>query len=259
MNEPKLVNFSTLSDENLDAFVGMKVFLSHEYIHSLMNKAVIMGFSIEAIKETFKYFLSENKTTIDVFRADYAAIINDDKFLEKLIAIANEIDNNGAVNSHSIKAALGNAQLSEFDNEDDYTEDEDQFSGIYPEFTSQFDPIKSSSVYNNSFKPQMNFYQSVGIKAATPTPTSAGSVLRPMSQQQIMQQQQQESTNLKNDKTNLRPIIIDANDVAMSSHPNSQTFMISRVKKVVDFFEKRGHPIYVILSNMRKEQIMAGE
>jgi hypothetical protein len=254
----KLVNFSTFPDDHLEKFVSTGIFLRNEFIHKLVEMTVQLGFSIETIKETLKLFLSESKTSIDLMRPDYESIINYDKFLERLIGVSNEVDNNSHL-ANKASSVVASGQTSEFDNDDDYTEDDDQFSGTYTntEITSQFDQIKNSSTYN-SFKPQMASYQSVSLKAVTPSSATALTAAAPTTLKTVSQQQQESANNLKNDKTNLRPIIIDANDVALSSHPNSQTFMISRVKKVVDYFEKRNHQIFVILSHWRREQIMAG-
>ncbi len=54
----------------------------------------------------------------------------------------------------------------------------------------------------------------------------------------------------------LRPIIVDCKDVAFSDHSNKQNFLLSRIKKVVDYFEKRNHQIYLIISQSRREQII---
>lgn len=46
--------------------------------------------------------------------------------------------------------------------------------------------------------------------------------------------------------------------MALSDHANKQIFLISRVKQVVEYFEKRQHRIFVILSQSRKDQIISG-
>jgi hypothetical protein len=71
----------------------------------------------------------------------------------------------------------------------------------------------------------------------------------------------QENQNLlKKDTSNLRPVIVDGNNVGMSAtvnvynHPHQ--FSFARIVKVVEFFEYRNHQIFVILPQWRKDQIM---
>lgn len=61
--------------------------------------------------------------------------------------------------------------------------------------------------------------------------------------------------NPQEDERNLRPIVVDGSDVGFCE--SSQTFELSRIKAVVDYFEKRRHRIFVILPQWRKDQILS--
>lgn len=76
--------------------------------------------------------------------------------------------------------------------------------------------------------------------------------------QQSFQEYVSESMHRLNDKSNLRPIIVDGSDVALSAQHNKQMFALGRVQKVIEYFEKRNHRIYVIIPQWRKEQIVSG-
>ena len=65
------------------------------------------------------------------------------------------------------------------------------------------------------------------------------------------------TTKSETSHTNLRPIILDCKDLALSDQANRQTFLVSRIKKAVEYFERRNHKIYAILSQSRRDQIMA--
>lgn len=76
---------------------------------------------------------------------------------------------------------------------------------------------------------------------------------------QLLQQQQlganSSSAIAQEDERNLRPIVVDGSDVGFCE--STQTFELSRIRAVVDYFEKRRHKIFVILPQWRKDQILA--
>lgn len=78
-----------------------------------------------------------------------------------------------------------------------------------------------------------------------------------LQQQQLQQQQGVNSSSAiaQEDERNLRPIVVDGSDVGFCE--STQTFELSRIRAVVDYFEKRRHKIFVILPQWRKDQILA--
>jgi hypothetical protein len=59
-----------------------------------------------------------------------------------------------------------------------------------------------------------------------------------------------------NDKSNLRPMIIDGNNVGKSIDKMSkQVFSFCRMRKAAEFFEKRNHVVFVILAQWRKDAL----
>ncbi len=286
MNETNSkIDFSSMSDEQLVNFVDSKAFFCESFIMSLVEQAIRLGFNIESIKETLKYFLQHARFSIDLKNPDYKSLIDSDKFLEKLISVSSQLEmsSNNANNISNKVGGRGSnlmtvSDLVDFD--DDYNDEDETYTSQYFNNEESFESKFNNNQFNGSLLKDFNY----GIKQQISsngnsqmdfqlpkkffTPAQGGvsglastsSIKKPMSSQQIAQQQHQEYVNqsmLKiNDKNNLRPIIVDANDVGLSSHPNSQIFMLSRVKKVADYFEKRNHQIYVILSSYRKENLL---
>lgn len=77
------------------------------------------------------------------------------------------------------------------------------------------------------------------------------------SKHQSLQEYVAASMHRLNDKANLRPIVVDGSDVALSGQPNRQLFSLGRVHTVVEYFDKRQHAVYVIVPQWRKEQLVA--
>lgn len=83
------------------------------------------------------------------------------------------------------------------------------------------------------------------------TKTASKASLKKQQDQEVVNQMKEEF----NDKKNLRPIVIDGNDVALSR--SDQNYSIQRIKSVAEYFEKRGHQIYLVMPLSRKEAVLA--
>jgi len=256
---------------NLDAFLESPQFLTDTYIKSLIDKAITLGIVWEVIKETLGRFLlniiNNNSLDLEVNGINYSRLIDEEKFFEQLILYSIQVEN-----SNSNKQQHGSSK-NEFG--DDYNENDDE------DYEPTNETVEQPSLANeNEFELAHQFNRismnNDSSKAINRPPvissnlnTMAAAVAKkqvnmqqqmPLTAQQKIQQEQDfitQSINRINDKSNLRPIIVDSNDVALSSHSNKQVFLFSRIKQVVDYFEKRNHQIYVILSSWRKEQIMS--
>lgn len=188
----------------LDTYVQSKHFISDDYIKILIDKSIKLGMSWEAIKETFKKYLSvyiqkKNYMNIDLYNMDYRCIFDETKFIDQLVMTSIQMD------SVSPKCQ----DVDEYT--DEYGEDEDEMARK-----------KSPPKHQQSFQEFMTA-----------------------------------SMNRLNDKANLRPIIVDGSDVALSAQQNKQLFSLMRIQKVVEYFEKKHHQIYVIIPQWRKEQIIS--
>lgn len=275
-----LIKSKSTSDEstpatttsNLDAFLESPQFLTDPYIKSLIDKGITLGIVWEVIKETLSRFLvtNINSTEFESNTINYSRLIDEEKFFEQLILHSIQVENTtNSKQGHSLA------------NNDDYNEnDDDDYESVsitnectvgveHPALannTNEHDFDLGNSQFNRLTSLNYNNNNNNSDPKAVNRPVTANSNMMPVKKtlpltaQQKLQQEQDfitQSINRINDKSNLRPIIVDSNDVALSSHSNKQVFMFSRIKQVVDYFEKRNHQIYVILSSWRKEQIMA--
>jgi hypothetical protein len=250
---PTQVTYVQLNEDNLSKFIESKQFLSDSYIRPLLEKGIALGFTFDNIKETFKTFLNPSNLDLSKKDIDYSSLINEEVFIERLILLS--VQNNQSKNP-------GN---SGYENDDDENDDDpsERLNANFlnsEDFDENKNDINDSDYYNNqqmadSFQNKLILDSKKQIKSNVANPAQKKAV----AYQKIHQEHQEflsQSMNRINDKSNLRPIIVDSNDVGSSSHLNKQVFNFSRVKQVVDFFEKRQHKIYVILSQWRKEQIM---
>lgn len=251
---------------------------NYRQIKALMEKAVNLGFTLEAIQEGLKRIFKSLNLDLNAFLTsqtafDLSKLFDEEKFIELLITVSLQMDN---PNTNSFKSNNG----SEFDNEVDTLDDMDDdymttamHSNVGGAPGMSFFNDNNSDVVNGGNEPSELNNTSILNKMGFSKPQQLQQHIQQQQQRifesqnkkaqtiQKRQQEQQEyyiqSMNRINDKSNLRPIIVDSNDVALSSNANKQVFQFQRILKVVEYFEKRNHPIYVILSSWRKEQIMS--
>ena len=271
-----IINFSIQPDTALATFVKKKQFLGDEYVSYLVNSSIELGYSLELIQDTCRIFLKNHKHPFNLCDPDYRQIIEKEAFREALVMTATQMaDANISSSNNSSNRSMSQNQ-SNFKNENDFFDDDDgEENDSNGYFVDERTAAAESTKYMNfdAFAANTKQYSSLNINPSSSNkidlkslPSPSTSVVggpvpitkKPMSAQQLQQQQQSEyeMQQMKkiNDKKNLRPIIIDSNDVAGSN--NKQIFMLNRVKKVVEYFEKRNHQIYVIMSSYRREQIM---
>lgn len=216
-----------LRREQCVKIVNMTEFLSDSFISAIFEKAVALGYDIEVIKEIFVEFLFDlNFKVQDLKGADFESIINAEKFIDRLIVKSShqeQIKSNGS----------GNLDDEEEDNEEDLVNGfEQEYSEVSADYAMRLQK------QNNSL------------------------VKKPMTEQQKLQKEielRNEQMKRITDPSNLRPVILDCKDLALSDSSNKaqQTFLVIRIKKAVEYFEKRNHKIYAILSQSRRDQIMA--
>jgi len=255
-------------NSSLDAFLESPQFLTDIYIKSLIDKGITLGIVWEAIKETLGRFLinimNNNSLDLDINGINYSRLIDEEKFFEQLILYSIQVENsnNNKLQHGSNKNEFGD-DYNEND-EDDYettneTTDQQQANEHEFELSQQFNRINMNTETTKTINRPPVISSNLNTMAAAVAKKQTNMQQMPLTAQQKIQQEQDfitQSINRINDKSNLRPIIVDSNDVALSSHSNKQVFLFSRIKQVVDYFEKRNHQIYVILSSWRKEQIM---
>ena len=221
-------------DERYNLFLESQQFLTDSFINSLINKSITLGFQWEIIKEIFyRLFISIKLDLTNKDNINYSRLIDGEKYFEQLISLSNQYD-------HSLQGKnLNHSSSSNGIDPDDY-EDNDEENN-----TNEMDNDDEHELYNDFNKLAIN----QDMKKIKP-------VQKPLTAQQKMLKEQEfimQSINRINDKDNLRPIIVDGNDVGSSV--NKQFFKISRIKQVVDFFLNREHEVYVILPAWRRDQI----
>jgi len=138
-----------------------------------------------------------------------------------------------------------------------------------PEFHSfndyqqfKFNPMNTTkmNIQDIEFIKMVNTADGFGNKAMVVAKKSLESTAntKTASKASIKKQQDQEVVNQMkeefNDKKNLRPIVIDGNDVALSR--SDQYYSIQRIRSVAEYFEKRAHQIYLVIPLSRKEAIV---
>jgi len=208
--------------------------------------------------------MNNNSLDLDINGINYSRLIDEEKFFEQLILYSIQVENsnNNKLQHGSNKNEFGD-DYNEND-EDDYettneTTDQQQANEHEFELSQQFNRINMNTETTKTINRPPVISSNLNTMAAAVAKKQTNMQQMPLTAQQKIQQEQDfitQSINRINDKSNLRPIIVDSNDVALSSHSNKQVFLFSRIKQVVDYFEKRNHQIYVILSSWRKEQIM---
>ena len=252
----KIINFSQQPDTELTNFVSSKQFLSDEYIHKLVQLSIKLGFKLELINQVLKAFLKSTSKSIDICNPEYKSIIDQDKYLETLIDAANKHDNTTTSSNNISNNKKTNQNQLEYDDEDTLEVEEQSYNGNFVD-DSHFENYNSSKQHSLNVNLNVNNTNKNDLKSvALPSPSAVvGSAVikKPLNQQQKNSEYQIQQISKLNDITNLRPIIIDSNDVALI---NKQIFKFVRVKRVVEYFETRKHKIYVILSSSRKDQIM---
>lgn len=227
-------------------------FMKDPYIKGLFLKAIALGYNLEVIKEIFcKILLEFNFNAANVNENfNYEQLVNAEKFIDQLVIYSSQYE--------SLRMGQHNIDMSNrIVANNDYYEDADSnnlmmFNEDDFDFESLNNETDSISYFNNKDKSN---------KELTINKMQPQQGKKPMCEQQKIQREQDflnEAQKRINDPSNLRPIIVDCKDVALSDHANKQIFLISRVKQVVEYFEKKQHRIYVILSQSRKDQITSG-
>jgi hypothetical protein len=274
---------SPIIKDQLDEFVLSRSFINDTFISSLMTKALNLGFSFETTKEAFKEFLSQHlastgkqctPTVLNSLVSDFKLIFNEEKFIEKTLFMSIQVEN--------MNASKSNWSEQNSDNESPANELATEQTGLNVKAEEYFFPGGSaalssivgntSSEFQSDSSRQMQMFlqhqqqqQRMNAAAAQAAMAASAAQFAAIKQQQeqasikhkALQDFYEKSVSRLNDKTNLRPIVIDGNDVGTPTNTTKQVFSFCRIRKVVEFFEKRQHSIYVILPNWRKEQIMA--
>lgn len=262
-----------LTKENLDKYLKSKKFLNEPYIKSLADKTIEAGFNLECILDTFKKFFLDRfqgVNSIDLDTFDFNNLCHYEKFVEHVIYTANTKDSmSGGVGMNKNAWPPSGMNNDDFDaddqNDPSYFDDNEQ----YPDYmmSQQFNKM---NLQNHQFQQQQQ--QQRNLQMQKMQQMGSGNLSNNKSIQiqltgnktlvnnkQLPKKQFEEFVNSSisniNDKSNLRPIIIDGNDVALSGSNQKNVFSLNRIKKVYEFFEKRGHQVYLVIPSWRKEQI----
>ncbi len=265
-------NNNNKSLELLEIFIEGKKFLNDSHIKNLVEKTITLGFQWDVIKEAFKdciyQYMQQMKLPLAppyLNTLDFKTFINEEKFIEKTLHMSIQAENISNNNNNHSNNNSSNNSLTHISNnssvcqiKSSWSEQNSECENDSDDFSFyQFNSKLNNSNLNNpnemfllQQKQQMFQQQKQQQLAAV----AAVNKPKQVSYQEFLTQ----SLSRLNDKSNLRPIIIDGNDVGTSTHSmNKQIFAFSRIKKVVDYFEKRQHQIYVLLPMWRKEQIMS--
>ena len=269
---------SSQSDDALQKFVFSPQVLTDAHISPLLNK-MLKSHSFATVTNAFKNLLTyqlaadgKSITTANLNTLDLKAIFNEELLTFYLTKEANNSPAQNVTittmpNSNGLQtSALADLDIKDNRIENDSSDNEQQSGEI---FYSNTNLDKFMSHYAQQ---QLHFY----AKQKQPA--------QPHQQQQQLQQQHhtllnQQQLNQKpvnyqdyqdlmvqsinqmndrlNDKSNLRPVVIDGNDVGLLGSRQTITFSFVRLRTAVAFFEQRGNPVYVILPNWRKDQLMA--
>lgn len=220
-------------------------FLNDPFISVIFEQAITLGYNIDIIKEIFCEFLIElNFKPINLEKPNFEELINADKFIDRLVIKSSQyefVKQASFLNINNISNKID--ANDDFDDNEELLNmnDEDLQSNNMNEFDSINNHIDLNSLKEKNMKTNQLIKKS-------------------MNEQQKIQKEQEFRNELQkriNDPSNLKPIIIDCKDVALSDTHNKQTFLVIRIKKVVEYFEKKNHKIYAILSQSRRDQIMA--
>jgi hypothetical protein len=247
------------NDEEFDRYLESKLFMNDPFIKSLIEKCITLGFSWETIKKAFHDYFETNKANLIAVEnksdIDYERLVDVDKFLERVIETAMQNEN-----IDCSERANSNFDYDDGDDCDDeinfYNPDEfdieKQFENmdILDSQANQMHHADNHLLKKN--KPLSSFHNNKSPMLNSNSATFNNSIYHSNTKQQH-QEIMQNTMNKANDKSNLRPIVVDGNDVGLYK---SNQFNIIRIKQVVSFFEKRGHQIYVILPQRREEEIM---
>jgi predicted metal-dependent hydrolase len=251
---------SSSNTSELDDFVISASFLRDAHVTSLWLKCLNLGFNLELITETFKEYLAQhfvvklgNHTTLaaltSLTTADYKLIFNEDKFIERIIQLAENLNKA----SHADRSSDNDSPplASDFANELNPKADEFVFGAASG---NDFQPTSSES--NRRMQLLLSHQQQQRAQAAHFQAVKLQQEQASHIKHKAMQDLLDQSISRLNDKSNLRPVIIDGNDVGTPTNTAKQVFSFCRVRKVAEFFEKRNHTIYVMFPQWRKESLV---
>lgn len=156
-----------------------------------------------------------------------------------MYSIQIEINNNN--NGNKQQFSNKNEEYNENEDENDYESTPNDLAPTSGHLSNeneydlgnQFSRISINNKENNNNKiiNRPTIRNNLNTIAAAVANANKKILTQPLTQQQKFQQEQDfitQSINRINDKSNLRPIIVDSNDVALSSHSNKQVFMSRR-------------------------------
>lgn len=228
--------------------IDSRIFLHDPFIKEIYHKAIELGYDLEIIREIFCNILIDlNFKASNLENANFKQLINSEKFIDLLVIYSSQSEplNNRQNNSNNKDVNLKK------DLNENYEDNEDIYNSNGNNENDLSDDLNDLNGQNltkiENLKEKMN---NISNKL----------IAKPLSDQQKIQKEQEflnEHQKRINDPSNLRPIIIDCKDIALSDYSNKQIFLVSRIMKVFDYFEKRNHQIYAILSQSRRDQIMA--
>lgn len=246
--------------------------------NKLIHKGIELGFSIDRIKKI-------------LMMSEY--MDDEEKFFDNLINISIKSDSNSIDLQKGISIEKSNCDEENDYNEENADNNDDDEEEQYNDYNNDFDleynlneyenvnndefhnmnSAKDESFFGDNYKLNSKsaskiskqnksflFSTSITRKSTTGEINLENELFKTYSVKKngVYSNQKDVLTETysqnKNDRNNLRPIIIDGNDVAMYYSANTQ-FLASRIKTVVDFFEDRGHNVYVIIPSWRKEAI----
>jgi hypothetical protein len=258
--------------ELLDDFVLSRQFIIDENITMLTDKCIGLGFTYDMTNEVFKELIIQHlnatgkqctQAVLNSLITNSKLLFNTDEFIAKAIEMSQLSDNmNASKNSWSEQNSETDSPTNELASE---------FSCLNVKAPEYFFPSASSSMLaaNSEFNQQSDtnrqlqmFLQHQQHQQQQRANSAANYALKQQQEQmtnynaKVLQDSYEKSVNRLNDKSNLRPIIIDGNDVGTPTNSSKQVFSFCRIRKVVEFFEKRQHSVYVIMPNWRKEHLL---
>lgn len=262
-------NQSLIDEQIFEKLVESKQFLNDQFLVQLFEKSINLGFSWEITKQTLRKYLLQLPLFEIKPKLDFKLLIDEEKFIEQLIMLSIQVDAAAsAAANQSNKVSNQHNLLMDDENEDDNLDSNGEFDANFDDF-DQNSESQFTAQLHQQFQHQLSLQQQqsqlqpqqMEVKKARAITNVSANLLNKLSNKPSISKLEQEhqefvkeSMNRINDKSNLRPIIIDSEDVGCSG--NKQIFSLSRVKQVADFFEKKNHKVYVIMSLKRKEQIM---
>ena len=245
----------------IDEFILSRRFLQDAHIAKLLEKVSTLGFPFEAVKESFidmllQYMTATNMPNTGFYSLDLKQVFNEEKFIEKSldISIQNDSSNKSSWSDHTSddNEAATNESHSVLMKPEEfmYSNSSNTSSESTQEMPRQI-PTLFYQLQNNHMNMNVNPFQN---KHATSAAAAAASAQANKQRQSTNQEfLTQSSMSRVNDKTNLRPIVVDGNDVAVINHSAKRIFSFCRIRTVVEFFKKRGHQIFVVVPSYRRD------